>query len=158
MTTSLRMTPKVPDRFGTSVVGSLIVTEADVVDGLQLAKISDKDNRHIAKMEILWSATKFCDITSFSLLQSAMHAVEKGSTYERHLVDDQEYYVVPLLLKIAKLITFQLFLELGIWENVESGTCCFGTEANVESSHASVGSQLHSRFNILFLKEKPQVL
>ena len=123
VTTSLRMTPEVPNRFRTSLVSRLIVAEADIVNGLQLAKISDEDYRYIAKVEFLWNKTQLRKITSFSLLQSAVHAVEKCSAYEGHLVDDQEYYVVPLLLQIAKLITFQLFLELCIWEDVESGTC-----------------------------------
>lgn len=77
VTTSLRMTPEVPNRFRTSLVSRLIVAEADIVNGLQLAKISDEDYRYIAKVELLWNETQLRKITSFSLLQSAVHAVEK---------------------------------------------------------------------------------
>ena len=49
VTTRLRMTPEVPNRFRTSLVSGLIVAEADIVNGLQLAKISDEDYRYIAE-------------------------------------------------------------------------------------------------------------
>ena len=43
MTASLRVTPQLPQRLRARGVGRLVVADTDVLDGLQLAKIADKD-------------------------------------------------------------------------------------------------------------------
>ena len=49
MTTSLRVTPQLPQRLRARGVGRLVVADTDVLDGLQLAKIADKDHGDVAE-------------------------------------------------------------------------------------------------------------
>ena len=49
MTASLRVTPQLPQRLRARGVGRLVVADTDVLDGLQLAKIADKDHGDVAE-------------------------------------------------------------------------------------------------------------
>ena len=44
MTANLRVTPQLPQRLRARGVGRLVVADTDILDGLQLAKIADKDH------------------------------------------------------------------------------------------------------------------
>ena len=44
MTASLRVTPQLPQRLRARGVGRLVVADTDVLDGLQLARVADKDH------------------------------------------------------------------------------------------------------------------
>ena len=48
-TASLRVTPQLPQRLRARGVGRLVVADTDVLDGLQLAKIADKDHGDVAE-------------------------------------------------------------------------------------------------------------
>ena len=49
MAASLRVTPQLPQRLRARGVGRLVVADTDVLDGLQLAKIADKDHGDVAE-------------------------------------------------------------------------------------------------------------
>ena len=49
MTASLRVTPQLPQRLRGRGVGRLVVADTDILDGLQLAKIADKDHGDVAE-------------------------------------------------------------------------------------------------------------
>ena len=49
MTASLRVTPQLPQRLRARGVGRLVIADTDVLDGLQLAKVADKDYGDVAK-------------------------------------------------------------------------------------------------------------
>ena len=49
MTASLRVNPRLPQRLRARGVGRLVVADTDILDGLQLAKIADKDHGEVAE-------------------------------------------------------------------------------------------------------------
>ena len=52
LTASLRMTPQLPQRLRARGLGRLVVANTKVLDGLQLAKVADKDHGDVA--EAVW--------------------------------------------------------------------------------------------------------
>ena len=53
MTASLRVTPQLPQRLRARGVGRLVVADTDVLDGLQLAKVADKDHGDVTEVVFL---------------------------------------------------------------------------------------------------------
>ena len=53
LTANLRVTPKMPQRLRARGVRRLVVTDADVIDRLQLAEDADKDHGDVAEVEFL---------------------------------------------------------------------------------------------------------
>ena len=53
LTASLRVTPQLPQRLRARGVGRLVVADTDVLDGLQLAKVADKDHGDVAEVVVL---------------------------------------------------------------------------------------------------------
>ena len=49
MAASLRVTPQLPQRLRARGVGRLVVADTDVLDGLQLANVADKDYGYVAE-------------------------------------------------------------------------------------------------------------
>ena len=68
LTASLRVTPQIPHRLRARVVGRLVVADADVVDGLELAKVANKDHGDVAEVVFLRIESSFGKETPLRLL------------------------------------------------------------------------------------------
>ena len=118
LSASLRVAPQLPQPLRARGIGRLIVADTDVLDGLQLAKVADKDHGDVAEVVFLRIETPLGKERPLGLLQPAVHAVEEGSSNEGDLVDDQEDDVFPLLLEGTALLAFSILS--GKWR---SGKC-----------------------------------